>query len=154
MVPIGLSSGFNWQITIFYCSILESNYVNHGLKLNIGIKHFKIIHVAWIMYWNWLNMVPVKVQVFNTFVLLHFVYRANTWNVTQSQQHQLEAAYNNYLRGMMGIHASDWHNLQHIWSICKVKLLVYLLVEHRLNWLGHVARLSETRYPHIALFAH
>jgi hypothetical protein len=56
MVPIGLFSGFSWQITIFYCSILESSYVNHGSKLNIGIKDVKIIHVAWIMYWNWLNI--------------------------------------------------------------------------------------------------
>ncbi len=39
--------------------------------------------------------VLTRVHVFNTFVLPHFVYRAETWNVTQSQQHQLEAAYNN-----------------------------------------------------------
>ncbi|CAM6011713.1 unnamed protein product [Sphagnum balticum] len=43
-----------------------------------------------------------KVQVFNTFVVLHFVYGVETWNVTQSQQQRLKSAYNSCLRGIMG----------------------------------------------------
>jgi hypothetical protein len=38
-------------------------------------------------------------------------------------------------------------------QICKVKLLAYLLDQHKLSWLGHVAKLSKARYPHIAFFA-
>jgi hypothetical protein len=53
----------------------------------------------------------------------------------------------------MGIWASDQHNLQHIWSTCKAKPLAYLLAQRRVSWLGHVAKLSEARYLHIALFA-
>jgi hypothetical protein len=55
--------------------------------------------------------VSAKVHVFNTFVLPHFVYGSETWNVTQSQQYRLEAVYNNCLRGIMGVRASDRHNL-------------------------------------------
>jgi hypothetical protein len=69
-----------------------------------------------------------KVQVFNTFVVPHFVYGAETWNVTQSQQ-QLELAYNNYLRGIMGVWVSDRHSLQHIWKTCQVKPLASLLAQ-------------------------
>jgi hypothetical protein len=47
--------------------------------------------------------VSIKMQVFNTFVLPHFVYGVETWNVMQSQQHWLEAAYNSYLKGIMGV---------------------------------------------------
>jgi hypothetical protein len=53
----------------------------------------------------------------------------------------------------MGIRASNRHSLQHIWSTCKVKALAYLLVKRRLSWLGHVAKLSKTKYLHIVLFA-
>jgi hypothetical protein len=53
----------------------------------------------------------------------------------------------------MGIRVLDWHNLQHIWSTYKVKPLAYFLAQCKLSWLGHVARLLETKYPHIAFFA-
>lgn len=53
----------------------------------------------------------------------------------------------------MGVQASNWHNLHHIWNTYKLKPLVYLLIQHKLSWLGHVARLLEIRYPHFALFA-
>jgi len=52
-----------------------------------------------------------KVQVFNTFVVSHFVYGVETWNVTQSQQQRLESAYNSYLKGIMGVRVSDHHCL-------------------------------------------
>jgi hypothetical protein len=80
-----------------------------------------------------------KVHVFNTFVVPHFVYGAETWNVTQSQQQRLELAYNSCLRGIMGVRVSDRHNLQHIWKTCQVKPLSSLLTQRRLRWLGHVA---------------
>jgi len=91
--------------------------------------------------------------VFNTFVVPHFVYGAKTWSVTQSQQHRLESAYNNYLRGIMGVWVSDRHSLQHIWKTCQVKPLASLLAQRRLRWLGHVAQMPEAKYPHVALTA-
>jgi len=70
-----------------------------------------------------------KVQVFNTFVVPHFVYGAETWNVMQSQQQRLESAYNSCLRGIMGVRVSDRHSLQHIWKTCQVKPLASLLAQ-------------------------
>jgi hypothetical protein len=55
-----------------------------------------------------------KVQVFNTFVVPHFVYGVETWNVTQSQQQRLESTYNSCLKGIMGVQVLDRHSLQHI----------------------------------------
>ena len=94
-----------------------------------------------------------KVQVFNTFVVPHFVYGAEAWNVTQYQQQRLESAYNSCLRGIMGVRVSDRHSLQHIWETCQVKPLACLLAQRRLRWLGHVARMPAARYPHVALTA-
>jgi hypothetical protein len=94
-----------------------------------------------------------KVQVFNTFVVSHFVYGAETWNVMQSQQKRLESTYNNCLKGIMGVRVSDRHSLQHIWKTCQVKPLASLLAQRWLRWLGHVARMPEARYPHVALIA-
>jgi hypothetical protein len=49
---------------------------------------------------------------------------------------------------------TDRHRLTHIWEACKAKPLTLLLRQHMLRWLGHVAKLPEDRYPHIALLAH
>jgi hypothetical protein len=51
----------------------------------------------------------------------------------------------------MGVQVSDRHNLQHIWKTYQVKPLASLLAQQRLRWLGHVARMPEARYPHVAL---
>jgi hypothetical protein len=53
----------------------------------------------------------------------------------------------------MGVRVSDQHSLQHIWKTCQVKPLASLLAQRRLRWLGHVARMPEARYPHVALNA-
>jgi hypothetical protein len=95
-----------------------------------------------------------KVQVFDTFVVLHFLYGSETWNLTQTQQKRLEMAYNNCLKRMLGMKVTDRHCLTHIWQVCKAKPLTLLLSKHMLKWLGHVAKLPQDRYPHIALLTH
>jgi hypothetical protein len=95
-----------------------------------------------------------KMQVFDTFVVPHFLYGNETWNLTQTQQNRLEVAYSNCLRRILGVKVTDQHRLTHIWEVCKAKPPTLLLKQHRLRWLGHVARLLQDRYLHIALVAH
>jgi hypothetical protein len=94
------------------------------------------------------------VQVFDTFVVPHFLYGSETWNLMQTQQKQLEVAYSSSLRRILGVKVTNRHCLTHIWEVYKAKPLTLLLRQRMLRWLGHVARLSQDRYPHIALLAH
>jgi hypothetical protein len=55
-----------------------------------------------------------KMQVFDMFVVPHFQYRNETWNLMQTQQKRLEVAYNNYLRRILGMKVMDQHRLTHI----------------------------------------
>ncbi len=64
-----------------------------------GNKHFKL---------------STKVQVFDTFVVLHFLYGSETWNLMQTHKKRLEMAYSNYLRRMLGMKVTNQHCLIHI----------------------------------------
>jgi hypothetical protein len=90
-----------------------------------------------------------KMQVFDKFIVPHFLYGSETWNMMQTQQKRLEVAYRSCLRRILGVKVTNWHRLTH-----KAKPLTLLLRQHRLRWLGHVARLLQDRYFHIALLAH
>jgi len=88
------------------------------------------------------------------FVVPHFLYGSETWNLTQTQQKRLEVAYNSCLRRILGVKVTDRHCFTHIWEVYKAKPLTLLLREHKLRWLGHFVRLLQDRYPHIVLLAH
>jgi hypothetical protein len=90
-------------------------------------------------------------QMFDTFIMPHFLYGSETWNLTQTQQKRLEVVYSSCLKRILGVKVMDRHRLTHIWEACKAKPLTLLLRQHRLRWLGHVARLPQERYLHIAL---
>jgi hypothetical protein len=92
-------------------------------------------------------------KVFKSFILPHFTYGSETWNLTIVQQELMERAYSSCLRGILGLRVSDRHSLKHIRDTCNTKPLTVLLAQSRLRWLGHVARMQGDRYPNIALFA-
>jgi hypothetical protein len=55
-----------------------------------------------------------KVQVFDTFVVPHFLCGSETWYLTQTHQKWLEMAYSNCLKRMLGMKVIDRHCLTHI----------------------------------------
>jgi hypothetical protein len=55
-----------------------------------------------------------KMAVYNTFVLTHFVYGAETWNRTADHVSRLETAHSACLRRILGVSVVDHHTLQHI----------------------------------------
>jgi hypothetical protein len=101
-----------------------------------------------------LGVWSTKMQVCDTFVVPHFLYGSETWNLTQTQKKWLEVAYSSCLRKILGVKVWNRHRFTHIWEACKAKPLTLLLKQHKLRWLGHVAKLPQDSYLHIALLVH
>jgi hypothetical protein len=66
-------------------------------------------------------------KVFNAFVLPHFLYDSETWNMTDTQQSTLEVAYNSCFQGILGVRVLDWHNFKRIHNTCGAKSLAMLM---------------------------
>ena len=88
-----------------------------------------------------------KMAVYNTFVLPHFVYGAETWNCTANHLSRLETAHSACLRRIMGVRIADRHTLQHIRSTCESQPLELMITKRTMQWLGHVMRMPVGRYP-------
>ena len=92
-----------------------------------------------------------KMAVYNTFVLPHFVYGAETWNCTADHLSRLETAQSACLRRIiiMGVRvADDRHTLQHIRSTCESQPLELMITQRTMQWLGLVMRMPLAgRYP-------
>lgn len=88
-----------------------------------------------------------KMAVYNSFVLPHFLYGSETWTCTETQLHQLEVAHSDCLHHILGVRRSDRHSLQHIHQACGSQPLQLMVVKRAFQWLGHVARMPDTRYP-------
>ena len=92
-----------------------------------------------------------KMAVYNTFILPHFLYGAETWNCTSAQVHALETAHSACLRRILGVTRAERHTLQHIRQVCGSQPLELMLIKRTLQWLGHVARMPGHRYPTLVL---
>lgn len=88
-----------------------------------------------------------KMAVYNSFVVPHFLYGAEAWNCTAGHIHALETAHTACLRRIMGVSRADRHRLQHIRTVCGSQPLELMLIKRTFQWLGHVMRMPNHRYP-------
>ena len=85
-------------------------------------------------------------------VVATLLYRSETWAVKADQTRRIEMFHNCCVRGMLGVSRhQQWRE-----GISSEQLAVefgmtdgvgVLLVQHRLRWLGHVARMDDDRLP-------
>ncbi len=106
--------------------------------------------MGWALLNNFAMSVQTKVKVFNSFIVLHFVYDSEKWPLMQAQGDKLEIVYNSclQLRRILGVNVVDYHSLEHLRGRCQVPSLSWLLAQRRLSWLGHMAKMPKERYSH------
>ena len=90
-------------------------------------------------------------------VVATLLYGSETWSVKMDQTNRIEVFHNHCVKGMLGISRHQ----QRRECISSEQLAVefgmtdgvgVLLVQHRLHWLGHVARMGDDRLPKQLLF--
>jgi hypothetical protein len=93
-----------------------------------------------------------KMKIFDSLVVSALLYGAESWVLTQAQNHKLEVFYNNCLRALCGVSMFDHVSVQSLLVRCRCRSVAVNLRELRLRWLGHVGRMDDDRIPKCMLF--
>ena len=101
--------------------------------------------------------VSTKRQVFTACVLPLLLYSAECWVPLQKDLCRLSCFYNSCIRSILGISKKEARTrrlsnkeLLAIWG--DARPISVILAQRRLEWLGHIARMPETRIPKALLF--
>lgn len=96
-----------------------------------------------------------KVLIYKAVVIPTLLYGgAESWAPTQAQEHQLDVFNNDCLRCILGVQRGPgMMSNERLHAIAKQPAISAQLREHRLRWLGHVARMSDTSSVKRLLFA-
>ena len=91
--------------------------------------------------------VGVKVSVYNSCVLSVLLYGSETWAITMCLVRKLEVFHMNCLRCIVG--KSRWDKVPNVVvrRMAGLRRVGGMLMKRRLQWLGHVARMSMERIP-------
>jgi Reverse transcriptase (RNA-dependent DNA polymerase) len=115
-----------------------------GVRRGRGLGVFQSFDKVWSNKKLLLNQ---KMAVYNSFVLPHFTYGCETWNCTSDHLHKLETAHSACLRRIMGVDLTARHTLNHIRKVCGSQPVELVIVKRTFQWLGHVARMPDSRLP-------
>ena len=99
-----------------------------------------------------------KHLVFGACVLSVLLYGSECWVPLQRDVRRLSAFYNGCIRSILGIRKSDVRSIRlttadllSLWG--DERQIPTILLQRRLEWLGHVARMPEHRMPKTILFS-
>mmetsp|Transcript_3992 Transcript_3992/g.8623 ORF Transcript_3992/g.8623 Transcript_3992/m.8623 type:complete len:201 (+) Transcript_3992:2650-3252(+) len=96
-----------------------------------------------------------RIRLYKTLVVPTLLYgAAESWALTASQMRRLDVFHTTCLRRLLHISRLDHVSNEVLYRRAHTKALSELLREHRLRWLGHVARRSDSRFIKQLLFAH
>ena len=93
-----------------------------------------------------------KGKLFKTFVLGTLLFGCELWCLTTSLRQELSKFYNNCVRSMCNVTrryiAHTTHGkLDSLYDALGIQSLDYYLLNRRLRWAGHVARMPQVRIP-------
>jgi len=97
-------------------------------------------------------MRSTKVAVYKACVIPCLLYGCETWPVLDRHLQRLHVFHMNCLRRLCNLSRRKKVRNQSILDMCKVEHISELLFRSRLRWLGHVARMDESRVPKKLLF--
>ncbi len=90
-----------------------------------------------------------KIQVYKAIVITTLLYGAEAWVLYRKQLRRLDQSHQRYLR------AIKWQNHvsnEDVLSTANVPSIESTLLQLRLSWAGHVARMEDTHMPKAVLF--
>jgi sorting nexin-29 len=125
-----------------------------GMDKEINVRRGRAIGVFQSFEKVWRNRklkVANKMAIYNSLVLPHFLYGCETWNCSSSHLNSLEVAHSSCLRRILGVGLRARHTMDHVRKLCCTDPVRLMIVKRTFQWLGHVARMPETRLPKIAL---
>ncbi|XP_076066164.1 uncharacterized protein LOC143039802 [Oratosquilla oratoria] len=93
-----------------------------------------------------------KIMVFRAVVLSTLLYACKTWTLYKRDIKRLESFQQSKLRYILHIHWKDCITNNEVLSHAALPSVEATILQHRLRWVGHVARMEPSRPPKIILF--
>ena len=94
----------------------------------------------------------VKLSIYKTVVLATLLYGCETWAASQLQVCSLQTFHMRCLRKICRISLWQRKTNDEIMALAKVESIATLVRYRRLRWLGHMARMDDSRLPKKLLF--
>ena len=96
-----------------------------------------------------------KIRIFRPTVIETLLHGAETWALKREDVRRLESFQHRCIRYILGVRFQTHGNVSNsgLRKKCRLPKIETLLRTRRLRWLGHVARMPETRLPRKALFS-
>ena len=96
--------------------------------------------------------VAINREVYRAMVLSTLMYGAETWTVKADSVRRMRGFHNRYVRSMLGVsRLQQWKeritSRELVEAIGMTESMAEILRRHRLSWLGHVARMEDSRMP-------
>jgi len=86
-------------------------------------------------------------KIYNTLVLLTFLYGSENWTLTALQRQGIEAAEMKLLRPPTGYTLYDHKTNDYICRELQIRGILDKIDEYRWNWLSHLQRTPQNRIP-------
>ena len=88
-------------------------------------------------------------RIFNATVVAILLYASETWSLLEADIARLEVFQMSCLRTICGVSLREHQSNASIRSLCNNQPTIKsMIAKSRLRWLGHVARMSESRFCH------
>ena len=94
-----------------------------------------------------------KMRIFKATVIPTLLYGSETWAPTKEHLRRLTVAQNQWIRYCLGIRFDTHGHVSNskLRKKCKLPAISTLIRQNRLRWLGHVARMADSRLPKKAM---
>ena len=86
-------------------------------------------------------------KIYNTLVLPTFLYGSENWTLTALQRRRIEATEMKLLRPLAGYTLYGHKTNDYIRRELRIRGILEKLDEYRRNWLSHLQRMPQNRYP-------
>jgi hypothetical protein len=86
-------------------------------------------------------------KLYNTLVLITFLYGSENWTLTASQRRRIEAAEMKLLRPLAGHTVNDHKTIDSIRRKLQTESILDRIDEYRRNWLLHLQRMPQNQIP-------
>ena len=152
-IIIGIAKGL--YTTSIYSNILIVKCLLTSIMYNCKVLFIRAAVRSGIF--NYINIshkhinLQTKLRLYEALILSTLLYSAELWPLTVTLSKKLEAVHHRWMRGILGITRRDKVTNEEIRKRTRQILLVNVIRERRLRWLGHVARMDEARIQKQAL---
>jgi hypothetical protein len=86
-------------------------------------------------------------KIYNTLFLPTFLYGSENWTLTALQMRGIEATEMKLLRPLAGYTLYDYKTNDYIRREIRITGIVDEIDEYRRNWLSHLQRMPQNRFP-------